>query len=153
MAAPWSGQRALCPALARVINTLTPHMDTRLTVQCTDSPFCPGLEPSEDGIVKKFYWKGIKVWDVCIIDVEGPNREKAVGSIGKGYTVKICSKFWARASRQNILEPDHCWIVTKITIVKPWSKSESKLLSQQTPKSNKRKKEGFGPWTDSKITL
>ena len=34
-------------------------------------------------------------------------------------------------------------------------KSESKPLSQQTPKSkkspHKRKKEGFGPWADSKI--
>ena len=39
-----------------------------------------------------------------------------------------------------------------LNIVKPWSKS----WSQQAPKSNKsqikRKKEGFGPWADSKIT-
>ena len=35
-------------------------------------------------------------------------------------------------------------------IVKPWSKSESKPLSKQAPK--KRKKEGFGPWADTKIT-
>ena len=40
----------------------------------------------------------------------------------------------------------------KMFIVKPWSKS----WSQQAPQSNqsqiKRKKEGFGPWADSKIT-
>ena len=43
--------------------------------------------------------------------------------------------------------------LVQVPIVKPWSKS--KLLSQQTPKSNKssqkRKKEGFGPWADTKI--
>ena len=41
-------------------------------------------------------------------------------------------------------------------IVKPWSKSESKPLSKQAPKLNKslpkKKKEGFGPWADTKIT-
>ena len=41
-------------------------------------------------------------------------------------------------------------------IVKPWSKSESKPLSQQAPKLNKsspqKRKEGFGPWADTKIT-
>ena len=97
---------------------LTRTLDSRYSVQCTDSPFYPGLEPSEDGIEKKLYWKGIKVWDVCIIDVEGPclNREKAAGSIGKGYTVKIWSMFWARASRQNFVEPNHCWIVNPVTI-------------------------------------
>ena len=42
--------------------------------------------------------------------------------------------------------------MSKFKIVKPWSKS----WSQQAPKSNKsrikRKKEGFGPWADTKIT-
>ena len=37
-------------------------------------------------------------------------------------------------------------------IVKPWSKSESKPLSQQAPKMKKKKKKGFGPWADTKIT-
>ena len=47
--------------------------------------------------------------------------------------------------------------VYQIPIVKPWSKSKSKPLSQQTPKLNKsppkkRKKEGFGPWADTRVT-
>ena len=37
-------------------------------------------------------------------------------------------------------------------VVKPWSKSKSKSLSQQAPKLNKsppkKEKEGFGPWAD-----
>ena len=37
-------------------------------------------------------------------------------------------------------------------IVKPWSKSESKPLSQQAPKMKKKERKGFGPWADTKIT-
>ena len=41
-------------------------------------------------------------------------------------------------------------------IVKPWFKSESKPLSQQTPKSNKsppkEEKEEFGPWAETIFT-
>ena len=49
------------------------------------------------------------------------------------------------------------WSLNKYLIIfKAWSESNTKPLSQQTPKSNKnppkRKKEGFGPWADTKIT-
>ena len=50
----------------------------------------------------------------------------------------------------------HLSVQQKVFIVKPWSKSKSKPLSKQALKSSKspskKKKEGFGPWADTKIT-
>ena len=61
-----------------------------------------------------------------------------------------------QALKKAIAVNDEDELKVLLKIVKPWSKSESKPLSKQAPKSNKsppkKKKEGFGPWADTKIT-
>ena len=45
-----------------------------------------------------------------------------------------------------------CASVISVFIVKPWSKSWSQQAPNKSQIKRKKKKEGFGPWADSKIT-
>ena len=124
MAAPWSGHQALCPSLAWVINTEPRywahgalHWWPILTLHSLES-----LEPRGDGIVKKkLYWERIKVWDVCIIYVEGPglNREKAAGSgrAGLSRSDQTLEPEQFITSRHNIVEPDYRWIANELFVI------------------------------------
>ena len=123
-------------------------LDTGLCVQCWPgslthlhltqilSPWCSALmahfetaffgsqslEPrGDDGIVKKkLYWERIKVWDVCIIDVEGPglNREKAAGSgrAGLSRSDQTLEPEQFITSRHNIVQPDYRWIANELFV-------------------------------------
>ena len=99
-------------------------------MHCTHGPFSKcilgsqSLEPRDYGMVKKkLYREGIKVWDVCIIDVEGPglNREKAAGSgrAGLSRSDQTLEPGQFITSRHNIVEPDHRWIANKFFVSAP----------------------------------